>query len=137
MFEVDEVVVFGELLEMGFDFVLMEVGEELSFLYDCYLLKLFKQFKCGYFSVQDDFDLYYMNVVVVQVSIVDFLVEVWQNGLCCVCIVYGKGLWLKLVGLVLKLLIDCMLCWCDEVIVFVLVWLVFGGMGVVVVLLKC
>lgn len=136
MFEADEAAVAGELLDMGFDPALMEVGEELSFLHDGYPPKLLKQLKRCHFSIQDDLDLHHMNAAAAQASIQDFLAEARYNGFRCIRIVHGKGLRSKSAGPVLKALTDRMLRRRDEVIAFASARPALGGTGAVVVLLK-
>ncbi|WP_426689842.1 Smr/MutS family protein [Rhodanobacter ginsengiterrae] len=136
MLEADEAAVPGELLDMGFDPAVLEVGEELSYLRDGYPPKLLRQLKRGQFSVQDDLDLHQMNAAAAQASIIDFLAEARQHGVRCVRIVHGKGLRSKADGPVLKGLTDRMLRRRDDVVAFASARPAMGGTGAVVVLLK-
>jgi DNA-nicking Smr family endonuclease len=136
MLEADEAAVPGELLDMGFDPALLEVGEELSYLRDGYSPKLLRQLKRGQFSVQDDIDLHQMNAAAAQATIILFLAEAKRHGLRCVRIVHGKGLRSRSAGPVLKGLTDRMLRRRDDVIAFASARPSLGGTGAVVVLLK-
>ena len=132
----DQAAVPHELLQVAFDPVLLEVGEELSYLREGYSPKLLKQLKRGQFSVQDDVDLHQMNATAAQLCIIEFLAEAHHHGLCCVRIVHGKGLRSRAGGPVLKGLTDRLLRRRDDVIAFASARPAQGGTGAVVVLLK-
>lgn len=96
--------------------------------------RLFKQFKRGEFSIQDEIDLHHLRATDAEILLKRFLNEAHSDARRCVLVIHGKGL--RSEGTpVLKSLVDRVLRQRGDVLAFASAPLNQGGTGAVLVLL--
>ena len=131
----DEARVPGELIGSDIDPVLIEVGEELSYLKDGHSPLLLRKLKRGQFSIADEIDLHQMTAAVAREAVVQFLAQSKRERHLCVKIIHGKGLRSRNEGPVLKRLVDSLLRRRADILAFASAKANQGGTGAVIVLL--
>jgi DNA-nicking Smr family endonuclease len=133
----DEQAVLEELLDApdAVDDLLVESGEELSFMRDGHPPRLLRRLRRGHYAVQGHLDLHHMTQLQARESLLGFLAEADSGGLGCVRVVHGKGLRSRN-GPKLKQLTNQLLRRHKKVLGFTSCRPADGGTGAVLVLLR-
>lgn len=133
----DEEVVLNVMLFDEFDFEMLFDSDDLLYYY-CFGIScdVVCKLRSGVWIVQVQIDLYGMWCDEVCDVFVEFICEVGKKGLCCLCVIYGKGFGLIGKEFVLKGKVCVWFVQKEEVIVFCEVCGYDGGVGVVFVLLQ-